>query len=238
MLARLSAFVIWALVAATAVFWGLRLFVRPVTAPGYAVTVGEGDAVRADLGRLLGSTPANAPAIAAAPAASSRFKLLGIVAPRQARGADSAGGDLYNTHGGVADGVALIAVDGKLPKAFAVGAHVDGDLVLQSVSLRTARIAGEGAPAITLELPLPASPATGTLSGGAFGPAATMPVARPVPQVSAPQFQPQATPQPPVPGLPVTPSTSAQTEPATSPGAPVAFPPVQVQRRDENIQNQ
>ena len=40
MLARLTAFVVWALVAATAVFWGLRLLVRPQAAPAYAVAVG------------------------------------------------------------------------------------------------------------------------------------------------------------------------------------------------------
>src|SRR5580765_1216423 len=103
MLARLSAFVIWALVAATAVFWGLRLLVR-------------------------------APAAPAAPEGASRFRLLGIVAPIDAQ----------------AGGVALIAVDGKMPKAFAVGAPLDGDLVLKSVSLRTASIAsGQGGPTIT-----------------------------------------------------------------------------------------
>ena len=42
MLARLTAFVIWGLVAATAVFWGLRLLVRPQPAPAYAVAHGSG----------------------------------------------------------------------------------------------------------------------------------------------------------------------------------------------------
>ena len=53
MLARLTAFVVWALVAATAVFWGLRMFVRPQPAPAYAVAVGDSVAMRGDLSRLL-----------------------------------------------------------------------------------------------------------------------------------------------------------------------------------------
>src|SRR5687768_17617348 len=120
MLARLSAFVIWALVAATAVFWGLRLFVRAPAAPAYAVPVGDTAAVRGDLTRLLGSAPVAAVEAVAAPQAASRFKLLGIVAPKVASSTN---------------GVALIAVDGKMAKAYPVGARVDNDLVLQSVSL-------------------------------------------------------------------------------------------------------
>src|SRR6185503_7346542 len=83
MLARLTAFVVWALVAAAAVFWGLRLFVRAQPAPAYAVAVGESAAQRGDLGRLLGVTPREAAApAAAAPELASRFKLLGIMAAR------------------------------------------------------------------------------------------------------------------------------------------------------------
>jgi general secretion pathway protein C len=65
MLARLSAFVIWALVAATAVFWGLRLFVRAPAAPTYTVPVGDAAAVRGDLARLLGTAPVAAPSAVA-----------------------------------------------------------------------------------------------------------------------------------------------------------------------------
>ena len=116
MLARLSAFVIWALVAATAVFWGLRLFVTaPQTPPG-AVAVGDATAVRVDLSRLLGAAPV-AP-VAAAAEASSRFRLLGIMAPRAGLA-------------GSAQGVALIAVDGKMARAYRVGAALDAELVLQ-----------------------------------------------------------------------------------------------------------
>ena len=58
----------------------------------------------------------------------------------------------------VGHGLALIAVDGKPAKAFAVGARLDSDLVLQSVGLRTASIGpAQGARSVLLELPaLPA----------------------------------------------------------------------------------
>jgi general secretion pathway protein C len=188
MLARLSAFVIWALVAATAVFWGLRLFVRAPVAPAYAVPVGDTAAVRGDLTRLLGSAPVAAPAAVATPQAASRFKLLGIVAPKYASTTAS-----NSTHG-----VALIAVDGKMAKAYPVGARVDNDLVLQSVSLRTVSIGPtQGAPTITLELPPLAAAATGTLpiniGGGAGAPLAP---SAPVPQY-VPPAPPLAVPPPP-----------------------------------------
>jgi general secretion pathway protein C len=190
MLARLSAFAIWALVAATAVFWGLRLFVSAPAAPAYAVAVGDAATVRGDLTRLLGSAPVAAVSANAAPEASSRFRLFGIVAPKGGSESTAAG-----------RGVALIAVDGKMPKAYPVGSQIDGDLVLQTVSLRTASIAaGKGAPAITLELPRPLAAATGALSSAPIGglPAAatgsvpTGAVVPPfVPQPIAPQvFQP------------------------------------------------
>jgi general secretion pathway protein C len=182
MLSRLSAFVLWALVAATAVFWGLRLLVTAPPAPAYAVPVGDATAVRGDLTRLLGSAPVAAASAAIAPEASSRFRLLGIMAPKYVAGVVAA------------SGVALIAVDGKMPKAYAVGAHLDTDLVLQSVSLRTASIgSGQGAPAITLELPAVAPAATGRLPAGSN--LGGMPVP-PLPSTITPQIVPQLAPQP------------------------------------------
>ena len=192
--ARLSAFVIWALVAATAVFWGLRLLVRAPAAPAYTVAVGDASAARGDLTRLLGAAPVNAPTAVAAPETSSRFRLLGIMAPRYSIGTAPA-----------AHGVALIAVDGKMPKAYAVGSHLDADLVLKSVSLRAVSISStQGATAITLELPPLAAAATGTLppGGSATGYAApsAMVVPQYVPQPMVPQtVAPPAAPQAPRP---------------------------------------
>jgi general secretion pathway protein C len=201
MLARLSAFVIWALVAATAVFWGLRLFVRAPAAPAYAVPVGDTAAVRGDLTRLLGSAPVAAP-VAAAPQAASRFKLLGIVAPKYASTSAAP-----STHG-----VALIAVDGKMAKAYPVGARLDNDLVLQSVSLRTVSIAStaQGAPTITLELPPPAAAATGTLPAN-IGGGVSLSQPAPVPQY-VPPAQPLAMPQPPQAPPPNRPESNAPTQ--------------------------
>ena len=175
MLARLSAFVIWALIAAIAVFWGLRLGVRPALTPAHSVALGDGTAGRGDLSRLLGAPPVETTVSAAAPEASSRFRLLGIMAPKRTR-ADSP------SHGGLA----LIAVDGKPARAYAVGSHLDIDLVLQSVSLRTASIGTvQGAKTLVLEIPPLAAPATGTLpSGGSPGlasPPVPVPATLPVP---------------------------------------------------------
>ena len=208
MLARLSAFVIWALVAATAVFWGLRLLVRAPAAPPYAVAVGDAAAVRGDLTRLLGTAPVAPVVAAAAPEAASRFRLLGIVAPQNPPLSGA----------GPTHGVALIAVDGKMPKAYAVGAQLDGDLVLKSVSLRSASIASSqgGAPPITLELPRPAAAATGSLPVGSMG---GMPVGSTPPAI-VPQYVPVPIQPPPVPMSPTQklpqqaprPDTGAQTE--------------------------
>ena len=190
MLARLSAFVIWALVAATAVFWGLRLFVRAPVAPAYAVPAGDTAAVRGDLTRLLGTAPVAVQAAVVAPQAASRFKLLGIVAPKVA-----AANAASSNHG-----VALIAVDGKMPKAYPVGARVDNDLVLQSVSLRTVSIgpSAQAAPTITLELPPLAAAATGTLPANMGGGGGNVPLSpsAPVPQYTPPA-PPLGAPQPP-----------------------------------------
>ena len=181
MLARLSAFVIWALVGATVVFWGLRLLVRAASAPPYAMAVGDAAAARGDLSSLLGTAPIAAVAAAPstlAPEAVSRFRLLGIAAPRT--GAALAG-----------RGVALIAVDGKLPKAFAVGARLDPDLVLESVSLRSVSIASsKGAPPIKLELPAPVAAATGSLPVTTPG-GAVAPIGMPVPAYIGQPLQPQ-----------------------------------------------
>ncbi len=186
MVYRLSAFVIWALVAATTVFWGLRLWARPLDVPQYTVPAGEVAVARGDLSRLLGATPAVVAVVEAAPEAASRFRLIGIMAPKAAA---------TSAHPG--QGVALIAVDGNPPKAFVVGSALDTDMVLRSVSLRTAAIGpAQGAASFTLELPPLAAATTGTLPALGSG-AARTPTAVPVP-VRAVAQPPQAAPQRPV----------------------------------------
>jgi general secretion pathway protein C len=189
MLARITAFIVWALVAATVVFWGLRLLVRPQPAPSYALAVGDAAVMRGDLARLLGAAPvAASPDAPAAPELASRFKLIGVMAPKPTAVAPA---------GARGPGYALIAVDGKPARAFAVGATLDSGLVLQSVSLRSASIGpAQGTTAVKLELPPLPAPATGTLPPPVDG--AAVPVApRPA---TAPSPPPQV--RPPLPSAP------------------------------------
>lgn len=161
MFAKLGAFVVWALAAASAVFWALRLGSSPLPVPPHAGTVvAQSSGSAASVLRLLGGGPRpSGPAAPAPSALSSRFKLLGLMAPAP---------------GSAGPGVALIAVDGKTPRAYTVGSAVDGELVLLSLGHRSAALGPRDGPAaLTLELPpLPAAQ-TGTL-----------PVARPEGQAS------------------------------------------------------
>ena len=180
--ARLSAFVIWALVAAGLVFWGYRLWASPLSAPAHVQAVAEGGAMRGDLSRLLGvaAAPVN---VAAVPVAeSSRFRLFGVLAPMPANN---------NAAKVSTAGVALIAVDGKPARPFAVGARLDAELVLQSISRRSASIGpAQGGPSVVLELPPPAAPATGNLARAVADGDAPRAMA-PIPQTGPPPMLPQ-----------------------------------------------
>jgi general secretion pathway protein C len=135
--------------------------------------------------------------------------LLGVMAPKAGPKAEASG-----------QGVALIAVDGKPAKAFAVGARLDNDLVLQAVSLRTASIGPPegGVVSVKLEIPLLPPPATGTLPPG--GAAALNAVSSPLP---VPQVPAQAIPSvvPPVMVAPPQPPAAASPPlPVPNPSAP------------------
>lgn len=184
---------VWALVAASAVFWGLRLFTKASPIPPQTQVAGLSGAARGDLGRVLGVDAAPAQAAAQPePAADARFNLVGVVSPRGA--APSVGG------------VALISVDGKAPRAYKLGALVDGQNVLQAVNARGVSLGPRGGPAlVALNIPPPQAPTTGQLppvqqGGGAgvrpmpFMP--TMPPASPLPQSLQPLPQ-QSMPPPP-----------------------------------------
>ena len=168
---------VWALVAASVVFWGLRLFVKGPATPANALPVAESAVARGDLTRLFGPPPAAAEVVAAAaPALASRFRLFGVMAPKTAPGASAP------------SGLALIAVDGKPARPYPVGASIEGDLVVQSVSLRTAAIGSRGGASVLLELPPPAPASTGVPA--AFGAAAPPPPAPPIPVPPPPTFTP------------------------------------------------
>jgi general secretion pathway protein C len=132
-----STFALWALAAAAAVYWGLKLSGAGSVATAPPAVRVPPAVNQAAVARLLGSSPSVAAATPATSAAS-RFALVGVVASRAHAGA------------------ALIAVDGKPPKPFRVGSMVDEGLLLQSVDPRRAVLAPsmEAAPTVTLELPL------------------------------------------------------------------------------------
>lgn len=192
MFARLSAFVVWALVAAAAVAWGLKLAAKPLVAPAQTLLAAPAPAAGGDWSRLFGAAPPPPaePAAAAAPLPppeSSRFQLIGVVAPRSSSA--------------TTQGVALIAVDGKAPRAYRVGAVIEGEQVLRSVQQRAVSIGPRrGEPTLTLELPPLPPPATGVpVAGGApGGPVQAMPTA-PVIGGPAPMVVPVQT-VPPLPG--------------------------------------
>jgi general secretion pathway protein C len=180
MSARLMTLVVWALAAAAAVAWGLKLFVSPTPVPAGAQVADTTPMLQADLTRLLGANPP--PPVAAAeeatPPPDARFTLLGVVAPRQGAA----------TRSGSREGVALIAIDGQTPRAYRVGARIDGDTVLQSVHARGAELGQRGGPArVALELPPPAPAATSTLPGLDIEAAPAAPAARmPAPPFARP----------------------------------------------------
>lgn len=144
MTTRWWAFGVWAVVAASAVYWALKL-VKPAPAP-QATVVAAAAALRGDLSRVLGAAPQEAGPVEWPE--SSRFELLGVVASRSAQ----------------SDGVALIAVDGKAPKAYRVGTSVDGDTVVQSVRQREVLLGPRGGEAtVSLDLSAPPPASTGRL---------------------------------------------------------------------------
>lgn len=192
MLARWWSFAVWALVAGSALFWGLRLFVKATQAPAQSSVAELSAGARGDLTRVFGPDPvAVVQATEPEPVADARFQLIGVVSPRGGSGAGS-------------QGVALIAVDGKPAKAYRVGSVVDGQTVLQSVRARGAALGPRGGVAlIALDLAPPVAAATGSLADPSVpaSPAAparppsmtrSLPPGGPMRQPTLPQLQPQA----------------------------------------------
>ncbi len=197
-------FVVWGLVAACAVYWGLRLQGTQAVGSASALPPVLALAPEANaIGRVLGFRPNTnvGDSVAQAPVnppASSRFALQGVV-----------------YQGG--QGVALIAIDGKPAKHFRVGAEVDTGLVLKAVAQRSASLGPSRSEptAFVLELPAPsvmvstnASPALSSRPLAPGTPAVATPLgtpARPIvtppPQVAvqvpgmASQYTPETAPE-------------------------------------------
>lgn len=203
MTARWWALGTWALVAASLLYWGLRLFAPATPVPPHTTVASAGAGPRGDLTRLFGMDAApvtQAPEEEPPPPEASRFQLVGVVAPRG---------------GSVTQGVALISVDGQAPKAYRVGATVDGDTVLQSVRQREATLGPRGQRGqMTLEIPPLEPAATGSLppavsgaNGGMPAPAPQPPNLQGIPQPQAvirpaPGYMPGGVVRPPQPMMP------------------------------------
>jgi general secretion pathway protein C len=214
MVSRVAAFVIWAAVAASIIFWGMRLWAKPIPAPAHAVVVSTASGFNGDLGRVLGvDAPAAPVAVPTAPQATAdpRYRLIGVVAPRSA----AANGE----------GVALIATEGKPPKAYRVGAAVDGEMVLLAVHSRGASLGPRGQPAqVALELPALPPPSTGTLGA----PASASPALRaPTGLLPRPQL---AQPLPGTPGQAPAPDADEAEPPSDPASRPGVAPPAGIVR--------
>jgi general secretion pathway protein C len=162
MSSRWTGFFVWALVAASAAFWGLRIFAAARALPLEARVPSRPVAANSPMTRLFGALPE---AEVAAPAPESdRFALQGVIAE----------GD---------HGIVVLSIDGQPPKAWRVGASVEGDTTLLSVSKRAAAFGPRGGPSsFTLELPPPAAAATGTLPAAT---SQTYPAPNPTPNAPA-----------------------------------------------------
>jgi general secretion pathway protein C len=155
---RLLAFVVSAAVAVGAGTWALRLLapadsaqsrtntVVPMgSAPSRTNTVDPAVPTGSDRTRWFGAGLPAAATVVAPVTTGDRFKLVGVVAPRE-----SVAGSEW---------IALIAVDDEPARAFGVGATVKGDIVLREVSARGAILGPrEGSVAMGLEVsPAPAA---------------------------------------------------------------------------------
>ena len=139
---RLSALVLAALAAGSAVAWGLRLRAPVDVLPSASVTQDSLQVDASVVARALGAGAADTAAQPGPSQAASRMVLVGVVAKAGQSGS------------------ALIAVDGQPPKPVAVGARVGQDWVLVSVAPRRAvlrRVEEGNAEPFTLEMPLTAT---------------------------------------------------------------------------------
>lgn len=154
MASRILALLIWAAVAASLAFWGLRWLAQPTAVPSNASAVSLDNAGKGDPHRLLmGPSKASGPAgpdMSANAMLAGRIKLIGVVAPQQA---------------GDTGGVALISVDNKPPRAIRLGGVVDGSHVLRALTQRGAEIGPQDGPtALRLDLPALPPPAIGVVA--------------------------------------------------------------------------
>ena len=178
MSSRWTGFFIWALVAASTAFWGVKIFAatRPVPPGAQAPQV---VAANGPMERLFGAVVVPVEAPPPQHPESERFTLVGVIAP---------------TDGAAQGGFAIVQIDGQPARTWHTGATLDGNTSLLAVSKRSAEFGPLGGPtAFSLQLPEPSAAETGTLPA-----AVSQPVPAQVQQGAAqPQPQPQLQPQQP-----------------------------------------
>lgn len=185
---RLITALLWALAAASAMYWGLRLggpgATRAVPATAQARPAGDASARLAAIARVLGDDQSALASPVAS--ASSRFALLGVVAQGST-------------------GAALLVIDGKPAKPYRVGSELEEGLLLQSVGPRHVVLAASaGGPALhRLELPGPMAanapptpPAPASTASPATSQASQPPQASRATPQAAPTAQPPALQRP------------------------------------------
>ncbi|MDP2416092.1 MAG: type II secretion system protein N [Hydrogenophaga sp.] len=134
-----AAGVLWLAAGLSAGYWVLLAWGRtPVTLVA-AAPMGSPVVDTALVARALGVLPVAAPTSVAQAtvAVPSRYVLLGVAAV------------------GVAQGAALIGMDGQPARPYRVGATLDGGLVLQSINRSSVRLGPALQGPTTVELPLP-----------------------------------------------------------------------------------
>lgn len=167
----------WLLVAASAVHWGLRLWVQGRAVPLQSQTVGVAQALQGDASRLF-VRQAAAPVAPVANPGRDRFRVLGAAASGEA-------------------GFVVMSVDGKPARTYRVGAAVDAQWAVLSVQQRRIEIGPAGGPvAVSLDLPGMPTATTGRLPSVAEAGLITVPRVGMDAAAGAPTVAPGAAPNP------------------------------------------
>jgi general secretion pathway protein C len=178
MSSRWTGFFVWALVAASTAFWAIRIFAATQPVPPGAQAP-QAVAANGPMVRLFGAVAVPAVAANQPPPESSRFQLVGVIAPRAGDGQG---------------GYAVVSLDNMPARTWRVGATVDGNTSLLAVSKRGAEFGPQGGPtAFSLQLPEPAAAETGSLPAAVSQPDPAQQQMQP--RQMQPQMQPQIQPQ-------------------------------------------
>ncbi|HEX7638044.1 MAG TPA: hypothetical protein VF457_06565, partial [Burkholderiaceae bacterium] len=142
MSSRWTGFLVWALVALSTAFWGLKIFAATRPVPANAQSPAVAVPASGPMERLFGAVVVPQAPVARQHPESERFQLVGVIAP---------------TAGDSRGGIAIVSIDQQPAKSWHVGATLDGNTTLLSVARRSADFGPAGGPAVfTLTLPEPA----------------------------------------------------------------------------------